>query len=290
MTTRPEITWRGGLWGAIAGVVLGLILLLALPMMRESAPASAAPAPSAAPAGEAGADGVRTMADGEAGLGIPDAVSTRGRALMFLLAAHLANDDYDRAVAVADEMEPGIDRDAGLQEISEKVVSRDLTTNPTMIPRGGPDVRAAMNVRLRRLLQLADRATGPDLRARLLVRTAVVKRSFNKENHVATAPDEADLDPDALLVKVDGLAKQVPPRREGSGWGVGLKILLTALLGMLGFAVSQVFEPVLKASGALVAADLARRLHSDSLADQLVRSNHEAAGEPPPKPEHNPVL
>ena len=147
-------------------------------------------------------------------------------------------------------MEPGIDRDAGLQEISEKVVSRDLTTNPTMIPRGGPDVRAAMNGRLRHLLQLADRATGPDLRARLLVRTAVVKRSFNKENHVATAPDEADLDPDALLVKVDGLAKQVPPRREGSGWGVGLKILLTTLLGMLGFAVSQVFEPVLKASGA----------------------------------------
>ncbi|MBV8557125.1 MAG: hypothetical protein JO116_16300 [Planctomycetaceae bacterium] len=293
MGVRRGIEWKGGVWGAVAGILFGLLILLVVTLVRDANitlvahPASTTGTRSA---GEpVGAGNVLTLADGEAGIGIPNGVSTRGRARLFLLAAHMTNNDYDKAVAVADEMDPGVDRDSGLQEIAEKIVPRDLTTNSDLIPKNNQEMRAEMIRQLRRLLQLAKQATGQDLRARLLVRTAIVKRSLDRENHVMASPEEVDLDPETLLTQVSRLAREIPPDSARSNTGMGLKILLTALLGKFGFAVTQMVQPVLQASGSIMAAEVARLIGSMNLTDRLVRIRNEVTGEGLIKPVPDPA-
>lgn len=283
-----SIEWKGGLWGAVAGIVFGLLVLVGVTMITAgNFSMSARPAPTTGAGntgGLAGAGSVLTLADGEAGIGIPDGVSTRGRAQLFLIAAHMANNDYNKAVAVADEMNSGADRDSGLLEIAEKIVPRDLTTNTDLIPKNNEAARKEMIGQLRRLLQLAARAKGYDLRARLLVRAAIVKRNLDRENQVKASPEEADLAPESLLTRVEELARQVPPDPAKSGTGMGLTILFTALLGMFGFAVSQMVQPVFQASGSIMAAEVSRWLGSMKLTDRLLKILEGVTGENPNEP------
>ena len=202
MDVRHGIEWKGGVWGAIAGVLFGLLILLVVNLMTSVNGSLASHPTLRSETRDArkpeGAGNVLILTDSEAGLGIPEGVSTRGRVRLFV-AAHLANGDFEKALAVADAMDSGADRDSALQEIAEQIVPRELTTSPDLLPMNNQREREEMIGRLRRLIQLADKATGQDLRARLLVRTAIVKRSLDRGKPVAVSPQEADLDPEAAI-------------------------------------------------------------------------------------------
>ncbi len=272
MGTGRAVDWGVGAWGAVAGVLIGLLILLGMNLLGgEGRIPAMLPTTSSAPrdAGPAdAAEAVRTLADGEAGLGMPDGVSTRGRVRLFLVAAHMAQGEFDKAVAVAEEMDPGTDRDAALQEIAEKVVPRELTTNPALLPKNNPAEREEMIGQLRRLIRLAGRATSRDLQARLLVRAAIVKRGLDRENPAAGRSDERDLDPQALLTHVADMARAIPPDPAKSDGRISVKILLTALLGLLGFTISQMIQPILQASGSVLAYAVSRHVH-EALPERL---------------------
>jgi len=122
---------------------------------------------------------VLTLAEGEAGIGVPDGVSARERVQLLVVAAYLANDDFENALAVADQMQAGLDRAAALLEIAEKFVPRKLTMSLDVLPVDAGE-RSELFRNLLRLVDLANRAAAQDLSARLLVRAAILKRALDK--------------------------------------------------------------------------------------------------------------
>jgi hypothetical protein len=268
MRVRLGIDWKIGLWGCTAGLCVGLLMILGA-SLATSANRGAVFHPSGPPAAReigqsGGAGGVLTLAPDEAGLGMPDEVSTRGRVRLFLVAAHMANGDVEKAVDVAGEMDAGVDRDCALEEIAEKIVPREMTTNRGMLPTNNDEERGAVSARLRRVVDLAAKATSSALRARLLVRAAIVKRILDKGGPAPTSLQSNDLDPETLLKRVAILARTVPPDSKAAGAGKSVAFLFGALLGTLGiigFVVGQLVQPVLQAIGSVVAYEVSRSVH-----------------------------
>ncbi len=212
MNASGLIQWKLGIWGAIIGTLCAFVIVLAGNLLSR-APVSSTLArgspPSEAEASVPSRPGeALTLAEGEAGIGVPDGVSTRGRMQLFVVAAHLANDDFDRAVALTNEMSTGIDRDSALLEIAEKIVPRKLTMSLQVLPEDA-DERAALTRNLVRIVDLAKRASDQDLAARLLVRAAILKRRLDKTNKGVPRSGDQQLNPDELLSTVSGLARKV---------------------------------------------------------------------------------
>jgi hypothetical protein len=275
------VDWKGGIWGSIAAVLAGLVGFVAVNLIITANGAPTSRPTSAVgtrdPAKPGGPGNALILADEEAGLVVPDDMSTRGRVRFFLVAAYLRNGDFQKAIAVADETDPGADRDHVLRSIADSIVEPELTTNSVLLPSSQAE-RKQLIRRLGQLVHLADKATGHDLRARLLVRSAVVKRSLDERTPGAVSSEDAGLDPETLLTRVTNIARAVPPDHTEARMGMGLTILFTALLSILGFAVSQMIQPVLQAAGCIMARDVSRFLH-EALPDVLMRMHDETMRE-----------
>jgi hypothetical protein len=266
MRLLSKVDWRLGVWGSVAGIAVGLLMIVEGGLTNGAAPRrnwTLSPQPGQHETGEPGEPGsALVLAAAEAGLTTSDQVSTRGRVRLFIVAAHLANGDVEKAVAIADEMGPGVDRDSALEEIAQKIVPREMTTLPDLVARVDAQGRKEMLGHLRRLILLSDKASSRLLRARLLVRSAIVKRILDKGSPIASLAEGADLDPDKILSRVALMARTVPvdPKEAGTGMTAVVTTLL-ALLAFLGFVLGQMVQPVLQAIGSVIAYQVSHIIH-----------------------------
>ena len=263
MTVQRAIHWKMGIWGAIAGALLGLVILLVL-NLHSATTETSAPRPVIVGAeprdtGLRGVDdNVLVLGDAEGGSGVPDGISKRGRIQYFVVAAYLGNNEIDKAIDAANAMDRGVDRDTALQDIAEKVVPRSYTINPHLLPTNQPKQREEKVKDLRRLVQIAEKVSNPEIEARLLVRAAIVKRSLDLRNPGVATAAESDLDPQTLFNKVSAIAATIPKDAVKSHFSVELSACLTGVLTLLGFVVPQLFQPTLDAAGKAINSEVSR--------------------------------
>jgi hypothetical protein len=282
MSVHRGIHWKMGLWGAIAGALLGLVILLVL-NLHSAVTETTAPRPVIVGAEPRdtdlrGVDGnVQVLGDAEGGSGVPDGISKRGRVQYFIVAAYLGDYEIDKAIDAANAMDRGIDRDTALQDIAEKVVPRSYTINPHLLPTNQPKQREEKVKDLRRLVQIAETITNPEIEARLLVRAAIVKRSLDLRNPGPPIAAESDLDPQTLFNKVSAIAATIPKDAVKSRFFVELYAYLTGALTLLGFVVPQLFQPTLDSAGKAIDSQVSRLVQA--VLPERFRSSHDHVAE-----------
>jgi hypothetical protein len=205
-------------------------------------------------------------------------LNPRVEALIQVIVARMQTGNFDKALKVASAMEAGPERDAGLEEIADRLVPNTAQANLNQIDSGSDRTRATALEKLRKLLHVSELAKGGLIKSRLLVRAAMVKRLLDVVRPGTTGASEDDLDPESLIARAEAVAKAMPAaeviRVQPFQWVWGM--LLSGLLGLVGFISTHLAEPVINACGAILGSFAVRRSGVKLLAEKLEEEEEKA--------------
>ena len=172
-------------------------------------------------------------------------------------------------------MGEGLERDAGLKEVADQLVPSEAQVNIGRIDSGSDRTRATAIEKLRKLVQLSGLAKGGLTKSRLLLRVAMVKRLLDEARPGTEGTTEKDLDPESLIVNAETVAKAMPTGIPPFQWAWG--VLLSGLLGVVGFVTAHLFEPVVNACGAILASIALRRSVLNKILEEKLKVEAEKA-------------
>ncbi len=270
MTTDPPpsaMPWRG----AALGATLGLAIFVTWSVLASPVAPNSVVIVDPTRASNVGG-GAQVL--GDAGPLATEKVGARTMSLLYVIQARLRSDDFNGAMKLVDAATTHDDRDFLLTNVGDRTLrSFDANTGTarSYVDDEGGTARVAQA--LPRLRKVVDAFHDDCLKVRYLVRLETAQFLLNGLGPEAQPASPAPVEP--MLEEATALARNIRPEASapaaspvvsaastGSGfhlpWDRG--ILLTGLLGVLGFFASSLAEPMINAYGQRIASVVERRL------------------------------